>query len=75
MSADNHPVERRRPLSQQERGVWREAFMAAAASGHVRLDRLTPAQAAQLCAEFGDCAVKAYRMRTIFGERPMEPGR
>lgn len=60
----------RAPLSSPERAVWRAAFCAIASSGLVRIDgRLSVAQAARLCADFGDCAAQEYRRRVMRSPR------
>lgn len=64
------PTPNPKPLTAPEKAFWKDAFVACATSTLLRHNgkRLTPDYAADLCANFADAAMAAYRARIIWGK-------
>lgn len=57
-----------KPLTAPEKAFWKDAFVACAHSTLLRHNgkRMAPEEAANLCANFADAAMDAYRARVIW---------
>ena len=54
-----------RPLTAPEKAFWKDAFVACANSTLLRDNGRSPEATADLCANFADAAMDAYRARSI----------
>jgi hypothetical protein len=59
---------RHRPVAPSEKAFWKDAFLACAQSTLLRHNgkRMAPEVAADLCADFADASLDAYRSRIIW---------
>ena len=61
---------RKPPLTNPEKAFWKDAFLACAKSALLRDSDSSPEATADLCADFADAAMDAYRSRSITWRRP-----
>jgi hypothetical protein len=54
-----------RPLTNPEKAFWKDAFLACAKSTLLRDNSSSPEATADLCGNFADAAMDAYRSRSI----------
>jgi hypothetical protein len=61
-----------RPLTAPEKAFWKDAFLTCAQPTLIRHNgkRMAPELAAELCANFADAAMDAYRSRWIIWRKP-----
>jgi len=59
-----------RPLTNPEKAFWKDAFLACAQSTLLRHNGTAPESVAELCGNFADAAMDAYRSRSITWRQP-----
>jgi hypothetical protein len=60
------PSQTHKPLTPAEKAFWKDAFVACANSTLLRDNGSSPEATADLCANFADAAMDAYRSRIIW---------
>jgi hypothetical protein len=64
------PSQTHKPLTAPEKAFWKDAFVACAKSILLRDNGSSPEATADLCANFADAAMDAYRSRSITWRQP-----